>query len=94
MAVRTHLRVAISKDEGLSWRRAITIEDRMAPGMRFSYPTMLVDGCTLIVLYSVTFERCVAQCSSAERELLPPDVEPPVGERGIRAAIFDLNRLY
>ena len=91
--VRTNLRVAVTHDEGFTWRRAFTIEDRMERGVRYSYPTMLVSGCTLIVLYSVTFERCSAQCGSSDRELLPIESEPSISERGIRAAIFDLNHL-
>lgn len=65
----------------------------MLPGLRFGYPTMHVSGCTLFVIYSVTYERCIAHCSDVDAELLQTQTMPNVDRLGIRIAIFDLNRL-
>jgi hypothetical protein len=46
---RTYLKVAVTDDDGVSWRRALTVVDSVSPGWRYSYPTMIVHGCTLLV---------------------------------------------
>lgn len=47
---RENLSLAISRDEGRQWRRIAKLEDE--PGSEFSYPTMIVDGGVVRMVYS------------------------------------------
>eukprot|EP00951_Prasinocladus_malaysianus_P030256 scaffold283928_cov49-Prasinocladus_malaysianus.AAC.1 len=49
---RTHLKVAISHDGGGTWKNVAYLEDRVAPTLRFHYPTLQQVGCELVVAYS------------------------------------------
>jgi len=40
--------VAISEDDGKTWRRVVEVE-RGAAGLHFSYPTLYHSGCNLMV---------------------------------------------
>eukprot|EP00873_Tetraselmis_striata_P007734 jgi/Tetstr1/427998/TSEL_018071.t1 len=49
---RTHLRVAISRDEGATWQPLADLEEEVQPTLRFHYPTLQQYGCNLLVAYS------------------------------------------
>lgn len=49
---RTQLTLALSGDDGRSWRRIGVLRGGKAPGLRFHYPWMLQSGCKLLVAYS------------------------------------------
>eukprot|EP00854_Cymbomonas_tetramitiformis_P006822 gene6822-8151_t len=49
---RRRLRVAVSDDSGASWKRVMDI-DSSGVGLHFSYPTIAVQGCRLLVAYSL-----------------------------------------
>lgn len=48
----TLLSLAISSDEGKSFRRVVVLRGGSAPGLRFHYPWVLQLGCKLLVAYS------------------------------------------
>jgi len=50
---RTNLRVAISYDNGATWRALADLEDEVKPSLRIHYPTLQQYGCKLMVAYSV-----------------------------------------
>ncbi|KAK3283648.1 hypothetical protein CYMTET_8664, partial [Cymbomonas tetramitiformis] len=49
---RTQLTLALSADNGRTWRRILVLRGGQAPGLRFHYPWMLQVGCKLLVAYS------------------------------------------
>lgn len=50
---RRHMKVALSGDDGKSWTRFVELENG-GNGLHFAYPTLIQDGCRLLVAYSVT----------------------------------------
>lgn len=48
----TLLSLAISEDDGNSWRRIGVLRGGVAPGLRFHYPWILQMGCKVLVAYS------------------------------------------
>ena len=50
--VRSHLYVATSADEGLTWNLLVKLETATSLGRLYHYPTMLQRGCTLLVVYT------------------------------------------
>ncbi|KAK3267000.1 hypothetical protein CYMTET_24412, partial [Cymbomonas tetramitiformis] len=51
-ACRTHLHIAVSKDEGVSWRLVARVEEEEGNGARIHYPTLLQHHNHLLVMYS------------------------------------------
>jgi len=49
---RTQLTLAVSNDNGRTWRRIAILRGQQAPGLRFHYPWMQQAGCKLLVAYS------------------------------------------
>lgn len=49
---RSQLSLALSNDNGRTWRRIGVLRGGLAPGLRFHYPWMLQAGCKLLVGYS------------------------------------------
>mmetsp|Transcript_21176 Transcript_21176/g.53284 ORF Transcript_21176/g.53284 Transcript_21176/m.53284 type:complete len:478 (-) Transcript_21176:103-1536(-) len=50
---RTHLRLAISYDDGVTWQPLASLEDVVKPTLRIHYPTLQQNGCMLMVAYSL-----------------------------------------
>lgn len=74
-ACRTHLHVAMSNDEGVSWRYIAHIDREEENGVRIHYPTLLEHGDSLYVIYSrqdILSDRLLCyEISSARRVSRP-----------------------
>jgi len=49
---RTNLDVAVSINDGRSWKQVARVEDQQDAGLRMHYPTLMQSGCTLYLAYS------------------------------------------
>jgi predicted neuraminidase len=54
---RTHLKIAISEDQGRSWLRVRSLETDIDSSLRSHYPTIVQRGCELLVAYSKFYKR-------------------------------------
>eukprot|EP00239_Pterosperma_sp_CCMP1384_P009816 CAMPEP_0197860546 /NCGR_PEP_ID=MMETSP1438-20131217/35977_1 /TAXON_ID=1461541 /ORGANISM="Pterosperma sp., Strain CCMP1384" /LENGTH=715 /DNA_ID=CAMNT_0043477445 /DNA_START=100 /DNA_END=2247 /DNA_ORIENTATION=+ len=88
-ACRTHLHVAVSPDEGQSWRHVAAIEREEGMGMRIHYPTMVQAGTFLYIMYSrfyLDMGRCKASKTTSCIGLSSKN-------QGIRLVRLDLKEL-
>ena len=88
---RARLTVALSHDAGATWRLLANLEpardDR--PGQLVHYPTLVEDGCRLLVVYSIAGEGIrlasvpltVSQRFLRHHQLI---LSPPLSDAGIR----------
>ncbi|KAK3287896.1 hypothetical protein CYMTET_4629 [Cymbomonas tetramitiformis] len=76
--MRTNLFVAISSDEGATWNKVAEIETERNIHSKYHYPSLVQDGCRLIVAYSSMFTTSL-------------EVPEPPGIGGIHVAEIDLR---
>ena len=67
---RSHLRLALSRDNGATWQRVASLEEEVdSPHeLRISYPTLAQRGCDIFVAYSKLYTRQDLVMAEEERE--------------------------
>jgi len=89
-ACRTHLHVAMSNDEGASWRYIAHIDREEENGVRIHYPTLLEHGDSLYVIYS-RFYLDLGKCKSMRDKLACRGVGS--SNQGIKIAKIDMSTI-
>ena len=91
---RTNLEIALSSDEGQTWRKILRVEDRLEAGLRAHYPTLLFDAnrCRLFLAYTKFYHESVQ--AKSKWELFDEAHKDPPGAPllGVFVTILDFKR--
>jgi hypothetical protein len=89
-ACRTHLHVAVSRDQGASWHYVAHVEREETDGVRIHYPSLLQRGNYLYVMYS-RFYLDLGRCKTMLDKLACNGLRS--SNQGIKLARADLAGL-